>query len=227
MSYRGLVVPLPVGQQGFTGTENPSQADPGHCLFVDGVELQAGVIRKEVGATKFNASALGSGATIVSGINWTPTPGNRRDVVFLDNGSVLKDTGAGTFGTTMVSGLNDARDPPPWFLVAGGEAVGAPRKLMMFSSTNQVKFADADGNTLANIGGPPADWTGAGNFPTFGVQHAFRVFAGGNNSDPHRLYYSTTTDHEDFAGAGSGTLAIYPGEGERLVGAVSFRGSLV
>lgn len=227
MSYRGIVVPLPVGQQGFTGTENPSQAGPGHFLYTDGVELQAGVIRKEGGADKFNSSALGSGAVVVSGINWTPTATNRRDVVFLDSGAVLKDTGAGTFGTTLVSGLTSVREPPPWFLVAGGEAVAAPRKLMLFSATNQVKSVDADGAVMADITGPAADWTGAGNFPTFGVVHGFRVWAGGNKSDPHRIYYSTTTDHEDFAGAGSGTLAIYPGEGECLAGAISFRKALI
>lgn len=227
MSYRGLVVPLPVGQQGFSGTENPSQAGPGHFLYVDGVELHANIIRKEGGATKFNASALGGGSVVISGINWTPTPTNRRDVVFLSNGSVLKDTGAGTFSTTLVSGLTSTRDPPPWFLAAGGEAVGAPRKLMLFSATNQVQFVDADGAVMAAIGGPAADWTGAGNFPTFGVLHGLRVWAGGNNSDPHRIYYSTLTDHEDFVGAGSGTIAIFPGEGERLAGAISFRGALV
>lgn len=227
MSYRGLVIPLPVGQQGFTGTENPSQAGPGHFLFVDGVELEAGVIRKEGGAVKFNSSALASGATIVSGINWTPTANNRRDVLFADTGVVLKDTGAGTFSTTMVSGLNNAREPPPWFVAAGGETVGADRKLYMFSLSNQVQVAAADSNTMAAIGTPAADWTGANNFPTFGVPHGLRLWAGGNNSDPHRLYYSTLTNHSDFTGAGSGTLAIFPGEGERLVGAVSFRGALV
>ena len=227
MSYRGIVVPLPVGQQGFSGTDNPSQAGPGHFLYVDGVELQAGVIRKEGGATKFNATELDGGAVVISGINWSPTGGNRRDVVFLDTGKVLKDSGAGTFATTLVSGLNSTREPPPWFVAAGGEAVGAPRKLMLFSSVNQVQFVDADGAVMAAIAAPAADWTGAGNFPTFGIAHGFRVFAGGNNSDPHRLYYSTTTDHEDFTGAGSGTVSIYPGEGERLVGGVSFRGALV
>lgn len=227
MSYRGLVIPLPVGQQGFSGTENPSQAGPGHLLYTDGVELQAGIIRKEGGASKFNSSALDGGAVIVSGINWTPVGADRRDVVFTSTGKVLKDTGAGTFGTTMVTGLTDIREPPPWFAVGGGESVGAARHLFLFSATNQVQEATGDAGTMAAISGPAADWTGAGNFPTFGILHGARLWAGGNNSDPHRLYYSTLTDHEDFAGAGGGTIAIFPGEGERLAGAVSFRGALV
>ena len=227
MTYRGLTIPLPVGQQGFTGTENPSQAGPGHFLFVDGAELDAGIIRKEGGATKFNSSALNSGANIISGINWMPVAGSRRDYVFTSAGNILKDTGAGTFGTTMVSGLNAPRDPPPYFVAGGGETVGAARHLFVFSMSNQVHEATGDAGTMTPIAAPAADWTGANNFPTFGVQHGTRMFAGGNNSDPHRLYYSTTGDHEDYTGAGSGTLAMFPGEGERLVGAVSFRGAII
>jgi hypothetical protein len=227
LSYRGIVVPLPVGQQGFTGTENPSQAGPGHLLYTDGAELDAGIIRKEGGAIKFNSSALGGGAVVVSGINWSPAGAVRRDIVFLDSGDVLRDTGAGAFATTMISGLNDAREPPAYFVAGGGETVGATRNLFLFSSTNQVKIALGDAGTMASISAPAADWTGAGNFPTFGVLHTQRMWAGGNKSDPHRLYYTTTASHQDYTGAGSGSLPIYPGDGETIVGAVSFRKALV
>lgn len=226
MSYRGFVAPLPVGQQGFTGTQNPSQAQPGHFIFVDGAELDAAIIRKEGGASKVNSSALGGGSVVVSGIDWFPTPGTTHTVVFLSNGDVLRDTGAGTFGTTMVSGLTNVRDPPPLFVPAGGELVGNKRRLLLFSRTNQVKVSADPWSTFANIGAPAADWAGA-TFPSFGVLHSFRMFAGGNTNDPHRIYYSTTSDHTDFTGAGSGTISIYPGEGETLVGGISFRGALV
>jgi len=230
MSYRGLTIPLPVGQQGFTGTENPSQAGPGHLLYTDGAELDAGIIRKEGGATKFNASALTVAAVpaaILAGINWSPLTGVFRDVVFLDGGTVLKDSGAGTFPTTMASGLVTNRDPPPLFVLGGGESVGSSRRLFLFSAGNQVQTVAADGGALAAISAPAADWTGAGNFPIFGALHGFRLWGGGNASDPHRLYYSTLTSHQDFTGAGSGQIAIFPGEGERIVGAISFRGALV
>ena len=223
MAYRGLVAPLPVGQQGFTGTQNPSQAQPGHFIFVDGAELDGGIIRKEGGAAKFNASALGAPSVVVSGISWVPTPGTEQTAVFLGNGSVLADSGAGTFSTTLASGLNNTRDPPPWFLACGGETVGAFRRLMMFSALNQVRISTSPWTTISAIATPAADWSAA--FPTFGVLHANRVWAGGNANDPHRIYYSTTDDHADFAGGG--TLAIHPGEGERLVGGISVRGMLL
>lgn len=223
MAYRGEVGRLPVGSQGFTGTRNPSQAGPGHLTFVDGAELDGGIIRKEGGAQKINTGSLA--AVIISGINWDPTAGAHHDVVFLSTGSVKRDTGAGTFPDTLVAGLTSVREPPPVFVPAGGEAVGGSRKLFLFSSPNQVQVAVGVGN-FAAIGAPAADWA-AGAFPTFGVQHGARVFAGGNSSDPHRIYYSTITNHGDYTGAGSGTLAVYPGESERLVAGISFRGALV
>lgn len=225
MSYRGFVAPLPVGQLGFTGTQNPSQAKPEHFVYVDGAELDGDIIRKEGGAVKLNASALGAGSVVVSGISWVPEPGNNQTLVFLSNGSVLADSGPGTFATTVISGLNNTRDPPPWFLPCGGETVGNPRRMLLFSGLNQVQVIDDPWTTGGDIANPAADWSAS--FPTFGVLHSLRIFAGGNNNDPHRLYYSTLADHSDFVGAGAGTLAIYPGEGERLVGGVSVRGALI
>lgn len=225
MAYKGYTVTLPVGQQGFSGTVNQSQALPGHLLFTNGAELEAGIIRKEGGAQKVNAVALGSGAVVVSGVSWTPVPGTQHDIVFLDNGTVLRDAGAGTFPTSLTTGLADSRDPPPYFMPCGGESVGGSRKLLMFSATNQVQLVTGAGATMGPIPDPAADW--ASTFPTFGVLHDLRVFAGGNASDPHRLYYSMLTNHGDFVDATAGSLAIYPGEGEGLVGGFSFRGLLV
>ena len=227
MSYRGSVIRLPIGMQGFNGSRNPSQLQAGHFMEVEGISLDGGVIQKEGGATKLNSSALGAPSVVVSGISYSPSVDVWRDAVFLSNGSVLKDTGAGTFATTLVSGLVNQREPPPWFVMGGGEAAGAARTLFLFSSTNQVQFVDADGTIMAAIAAPAADWTGAGNFPTAGVVHENRIFAGGNASDPHRVYYSQTSDHGNFTGAGSGSLSIFPGSGERIAGFASFKGLLV
>ena len=226
MAYRGSVIRLPIGLLGFSGSKNPTQLQAGHFEDVEGVVLEGGLIQKEGGAAKLNAVALGAGSSVIAGLNYSPLADVRRDVVFLSNGSVLKDDGPGTFPTTMASGLNVDREPPPFFMMGGGEAVGAPRHLFLFSASNQVKTASADGSTLADISGPPADWTG-GNFPTFGVLHEGRIWGGGNASDPHRVYFSDTADHEVFNGGNSGSMSIFPGEGERLVGGVSFKGLLI
>ncbi len=223
MAYRGQIVTLPIGVQGFSGSRNPSKMGPGHFSYVEGVDIDGGVLVKDGGAEKLNAVALGDPSIIIAGTNWSPSGGLHHDIIFLDNGDVLKDTGAGTFGTTVVSGLNTPTVYPPMFVAGGGETVGNARKLFMFSEAEQVQVLPGTTNTMADIADPAADWTAA--FPIFGCMHDLRMWAGGVASDPHRLYYTTTADHEDFAGGG--TLAIYPGEGEIIVAAVSFRGLLL
>lgn len=224
MAYKGLTVKLPVGAQGFTGTRNPSQAGPGHLTYVDGVELYGGILRKEGGAQKLNSTALTGNPLIISGINWSPNAAVTHDVIVTDAGEVLKDSGSGTFGTSLTSGLVADRTPPPYFTVGGGETVGEVRKLFLFSASNQVQVVQGPADTMAAISAPPADWA-SGSFPTFGVLHEGRMWGGGNASDPHRIYYTAIGDHEDYGNGG--TLAIYPGEAEGIVGGISFRGILV
>lgn len=222
MSYRGAVIKLPVGAQGFTGTRNPSQAGPGHLTVAEGIELYGGILRKEGGAEKLNPSGLSGLPIVTSGINWSPAAGLYHDVIFTSLGTVLKDTGDGSFPTTVASGLDVDRDPPPYFVPAGGETVGQPRKLFLFSASNQVKVLSGVSDSMVDISEPPGDWSDSA-FPTFGILHSGRMFGGGNSSDPHRIYYTNVDDQQKY----TGTLSIYPGEGESLIGGMSFRGALV
>lgn len=222
MAYRGIKATFPIGLQGIHGARNPSKLQPGHLTASEGLDIDQGVLVKEGGADKLNTVSLG--AVIRAGWNWSPAPNDYRNIVLLEGGSVRQDiNSAGTFATTMRSGLADPVIYPPTFCECGGEAVGATRKLLMFTDTNQVQITSGTSGTMADISDPAADW--ASEYPLFGVQHAQRVFAGGNGSDPHRIYYTTTADHQDFAGGG--TLAVFPGEGDGIVGGVSFRGLLL
>lgn len=225
MAYRGETVSLPVGAQGFSGSRNPSKMGPGHFSYVEGVDYDGGVLVKDGGAEPLNAVELGSGAAVLSGTNWSPSGGLNHDIVFLDTGDVLKDTGAGDFATTVATGLDEPTVYPAVFTAGGGETVGAVRKLFMYSDANQVQVLPGTTDVMADIADPAADWTAA--FPIGGCMHDLRHWAFGVATDPHRLYYTPVGDHEDFVGAGSGTLSIYPGEGEIIVGAISFRGLLL
>jgi hypothetical protein len=225
MASRAIAQTIPIGLAGLHGSRNPSQLGPAHGSYFEGVDLDGGEIIKDGGVANLNSVELGSGATILAGINWSPQPGDDHDVLMLDTGAVLKDTGAGTFGTSLTTGLNAPSIYPPSFTLGGGETAGGDRKLFLYSEGNQVQVVVGTADTMAAIGTPPADW--ATSFPLFGVLHLNRMWSGGNASDPHRIYYSTTGDHEDYQGAGSGTLAVYPGEGTQLVAGISVRGFLV
>lgn len=223
MAFRGIIATVPAGLQGFNGSRNPSKLGPGNFSACEGVDIDGGVLIKDGGAEKLNASALSAG--ILSGTNWSASPGTNYDVVFLEDGDVLRDAGDGTFPVTLASALNVPTLFNPFFLVAGGEQVGDGRKLFMFSESNQVQFVEGTGTSFAAIGDPPADW--AASFPICGCLHDNRLWGAGNASDPHRLYYSMLTDHGDFVDASAGTLAIFPGEGDQIVGIKSFRGLLL
>jgi len=145
-------------------------------------------------------------------------------IVATSAGTLLRDTGDGSFGTTLDTGLNTSA--VGIFTDGGQEAAAENRKLFFCNGKNVVQVLSGDGTTTTNLTTPPADWSGA-NQPSFTLIHEGRLWGGGNANDPHRLYYSRTTDHEDFTGTGSGTLSIFPGEGENLVGAISFKGVIV
>jgi hypothetical protein len=219
-----------VGLQGFNGSKNASKLQPGNFGYVEGVDIDGGVLIKDGGASKLNATTLGA-VRVMAGINWSPAPGNDNDVVFLSNGTLKKDTGAGTFPTTLESGLGVPTLFPPFFVRAGGEAVGSTRKLFVFNEAAQVRRISGTANTSAAIAVPPADW--ASSFPICGCLHVNRLWGAGNASDPHRLYYSQPGNHQDFVGTvtpadgAAGNLAVYPGEGDQIVGMISFRGLLV
>lgn len=229
MAYRGSVTRLPVGMLGLSGSRNPTQLQAGHFKNCEGVSLDGGLIQKMGGAIKQNSAALGGGQSILAGISYSPLASVVRDAVFVNtagSAQILKDSGTNTYPTVLVGGLNRNQvEPHPYFMMGGGEAGGLPRTLFCFSANNQVQCVDGDGGAMADITAPAADWAGAGNFPTFGVIHEGRLWGGGNATDPHRLYYSLASDHQNISGGG--TISVYPGEGERLVGAVSFKGLLI
>jgi hypothetical protein len=222
MAYQGFVTRVPVGMQGFSGSKNPSQMQPGHLKVVEGVSLYGGVMQKQGGAQKLNVVSLV--AAILAGISWRIDDVTSYDIVALSDGTVKRGV-VGTFATTLKSGMN-AYAGPAQFVPGGGETVGDPARLFLFTGTNQVQVLDAAATAFGDISTPPSDWDSS--YPTFGFQHLGRMWGGGNASDPHRIYYSNPADHEDFVTTpAAGTLAVFPGEGDKLVGGVSFRDSIV
>ena len=225
MSYTGSILPISVGHGGHVGTRDQQSIGPDKLLIARNIMYDGLTLTKEGGTSKYNSSAISGTPSVLGGHDWWPVAGTQRMVVVLSDGTIKKDTGAGDFAVTLASGLT-VSSIVPLFVEGGKEAAANNRKLFVFTGVNAVQVLAADGATTAALATPPADWTGA-NQPTFGFIHNGKLWGGGNANDPHRLYYSIATNHEDMTGAGSGSLSIYPGEGEKLVGAVSFKGLIV
>jgi hypothetical protein len=222
MAYRGQVIKIPIGALGLTGTRLTDRATYAHLLNADGISYKNNIIQKEGGAAKLNSTSLGS--KIIGGIFWNPTPTVSRVVVATDDGRLMKDDLSGSFATFLKTNLATGNSFNN-FAIGGQEAAALNRKLFSFNGSDQVQVLSGDSATTSDIATPPADW--ATNFPTFGLVHLGKLWAGGNANDPHRLYFSTSGDHENFTGAGSGTLSVYPGDGGRLVGAIVFKGFII
>jgi hypothetical protein len=212
-----------VGQGGLTGLRNVSAIDPNMLLEATNLSLYDLTLRKEGGAARYNAAPLGAFA-ITGGHDWWPDATTQRMVVLTGDGRLLKDAGTGAFGTTLKSGLTvtgPTGPVVPIFVEGGKESLANSKKLFMFSALNQVQVLAADGVTASAVATPPADWSTV--FPKTGVLHAGRLwgFLG------HRAYFSTTGNHEDFTGTGSGSMPVYAGEGEEIVAALSYKGQLL
>ena len=222
MSYAGHIIELPVGSDGLTGTKNLSQAKPQQLLQATNLTYENGTLQKEGGTALYSSGAIiSTGTSILAGVDWNPSEGVQRQIIVAGTGRVLRDTGGGTFPTVMVSGLNFT-DTVPVFVEGGAEAQGNPRLLFLISEKNAIRTCSGDSTTMKALASGAADWTGSDQ-PVSGMIHEGRLWA----CKDHRWYYSKTTNHKSFVSGDAGQLNVYPGEGEELVGGISFKGVIV
>lgn len=226
MTSRLRVARIPVGRSGLNGSRNVSDIPNTSLIQADNISYVGGTIQKDGGIANFNASALSGTPNIVGGWDWNHDGNTQRSVIVTDDGDILKDSGTATYPVTLASGLTINSGDLATFAEGDKLAALDDRKLFICTGSNAVQVLAADGATTAALTTPPTDWSGA-NQPKFMLQHDGRMFGGGNENSPHLLYYSTTTDHQDFTGVGSGTISIFPGEGQKILGAVSRVGSII
>lgn len=225
--FQGAIEQLPIGQDGLNGADNLSLVLPNQLIDALNVSFASGALTRDGGAAHLNATALTGTPLVIGGFDWFPTPATQRTIALTADGAAYKDTGGGVFGVTLASSKLWTSASIPVFAEGGKEAAANNAKLFIFTGQEQVQVLSADGATTADIaaGTRPADW--AASFPVWGANHENRMWGGGNSNSPHRAYFSVSTDFEDFTAAGSGSLNVFPGEGQRLVAGCSFKGLLV
>lgn len=175
------------------------------------------------GATKLGSS-LGAAVTGMAALDFWPDTATQRTLVYGDDGKLYKDDGNGGAWVTLTTGLTTA-GVVPYIYEVGAEAAARNRKAIFVDRVNSPRVLSGDGVVTTAISKPAADWAGT-NQPGFGVIHQNFHWMGGNVNAPHTLYRSTAADHEDFTTTVY-TLRVFPGEGERLVGGVSYKGVLI
>ena len=224
MGFRGFIAEIPIGIDGMIGSPAHPTVPPTRLIDCDNIEYGTGVLRKEGGAAKYNAVAITGAPGVLGASDWWPSAGVQRMIVLTDAGDLLKDSGAGTFAVTLAAGLTNP-DDVPIFIEGGNEVAANNRKLFIFTGNNQVQVLVGDAAVTAAISAPPADWT-LPNFPLTGCLHVGRLWGAGNPNDPHRVYASLNSNHEDFTTTPL-SFSIFPGEGEGIGAIYSFKGLLV
>src|SRR5262252_1657093 len=220
MAFTGAQAQLALGDDGFNANHSVSTLTPGELLQALNITYENGTIQREGGSSLYTTVPLGS--IILGGRDWWPTPIVQRGIVVTSDGRILKDSGSGSYGVTLASGL--ATPTTPVFVEGGKEAAANNKKLFMFTGTNQCQVLSGDGVATAPIASPPADW--AAQFPIGGCLHLSRLWAFGG-ANPHMVYYSDLASHENMTGGTSGQLAVYPGQGERIISIISFKRRLL
>ena len=224
MAYVGQAINIPLGQQGLL-TDIPNTQIPITALtLANNIRFNVAGIDKAPGSTKFNSTALGGGDGIVGLYDWFPEPTIQRLIAVTDAGDLYRDTGDGTFSSGVAIDTGFGAPTVDFnFVEAGNEDAGEDKKLFMFSNTRQLSYIDGDAAAVTVTGTPAADWS-AGNFPTGGFLFRNRLIAFGNANFPHNLYVSDDEDHADFSAANVTLIPLFPGEGDKIVAAIVYKG---
>ena len=218
------VAHIPIGLDGFNGSNNLSQMQITELSDATNISYEQNLIQKEAGALKLNSSVQESGADIIAGIYWEPTAAAQYDVIYV-SGKLKRDTaGDGSFSTTLRTGMT--AQTIGQFIEAGNESGTDNRKLFFVDGVNSVEYVDGTGATTTALDNASPDWTGT-NQPITGAVHEDRLWLAGNANDPHRVYYSQIDNHADFTSSTSGQLTVFPGEAGAIKGIVSFKGFLI
>lgn len=178
------------------------------------------------GGASLVGSAFGGGTvTGMDAIDYWPDVATQRTVVVGDDGQVYKDDGSGGGWATLLAAALTTNGMVPHLVPGGAEAAGNNRKLFLFTRVNTVQVLSGDGAAMAAISAPPAAWSGT-NQPGFGVVHQGYLWAAGMANDPHGLDRSLQTNHENFT-TSVFHMRVFPGEGERLVAGLTYKGVLL
>lgn len=223
--FTGQTIEIPLGIEGLTGNPNHADLGPGHLVTAQNVSYWSGTLRRESGAVLTTPTPLGG--AITSGYTWLTGTRTVVTVTPVEGGpsALRKDTGEGTYAITLAT-ASQGFDLLPNYAEGGEEALGSPTRLFVAWSPNAPVVVVGDAGTATPIAQPPTEWATAG--PAQFVNHEGRMWGLGGGSDPHRIFYSSTVDHEEFRAAnGGGNLLVFAGEGDRIVAGLSFKGMLM
>ncbi len=224
MSYAGNIVAVPIGSIGIESDESADKVTPGSLILATNVNCRYGGVEKEGGSVRWNQTPLAAG--VAAFYDWWPDGINQRMIVCCKNGRVYRFPNAFVSSEVAATGtaaftLNFSNQTS--MVQGGAEDVGRPRKLFIYSGNDPIQVISGDGLLRNVMSKPAADWT-VGNYPTGGLIAGHGHYVWGNQNNPHMLYRSSLTDHEDFQTFGSFALIpVFPGDGDAITQVFSWK----
>jgi len=227
--YNGLIATINIGQSGLFTDAAQSNIPATALIRANNVTYYNQILEKDYGSRIWNS--IPCPAPIVRAQEMYPDSQsqNQRLFALCSNGQIFKfpnyftqtpitpDVGAPTaLNTNNYNAM----------VVGGNELVNNPKKLFVFDGYDIPQVISGDTALRHNISMPAADWTGTSQ-PFGGVIHKGAMYAWGNTGNPHAVYASSVTNHEDFQTIGAAfSYNIYPGEYDGIVCGCVFRGRL-
>ena len=220
-------ITIPLGQGGINTSKSISTYPITDLSEAENVTSLDDIMRKIGGAIKINTTPI-SGSPRIMGIHHFVGASSDDLIAATGDGKIVTVV-TGGIGVTLKTGLGLNKLT---VMVEGGG--GTTKKLFIANGNDVVQVLDDGAASTGDIATPPVDWSG-NNQPIGLTLHAggsgavagARLVGWGNANDPHRLYMSVPGDHEDFQGAGSATVSVFPGEGEGVRSCISYKKVLI
>jgi len=164
--------------------------------------------RKRAGFQYLDSSAISANVTIVGGIDYwanISSSKSQRIVVITDQPKIFSYTSAGT--RTELTKKTGATDLISGFTYVNMEIMNEDLIMAFSNTTTPKKWNNQTGTEWEDLGGTPPNFS-------FCRSHKNRLFAAGVPSNPDRLYYTATDNHEDWIGVDAGAIDIFIGDGD-------------
>src|SRR5207244_6235798 len=246
--YAGEIAGIKCGLGGLSVNLNPSQISLKNVILAEGCVFRQDHWRKEAGTVLFgtNNAAVGdpNDAVIVALVDWHPTESIQRVVHLRGDGKVYFSAAnpgnsgdPAAFVATAATGISGTGTRFGFFLT-GGQDPSAPttRTLFLFRKNKRLCVVRGDTTDCVPITNPAADWISGGadaHPPITAVINNRRLVVGGNDNNPHQLYFSRSGNQEIFDDVdptvitNSQTASIFPGVGERIYALQNYQGFIV
>lgn len=225
--YQGQVAPIAIGRSGLFTDGAQSEMAPTSLIRAYNCTYYNGILQKDYGSRIWNSSPLPASIIQAREMYTDSQSQNQRIYCLLANGAVYRFPNYYTQQLVAASGgapssliLNNYS----CMAVGGNEQTNNPKKLFIFTGYNPVQVIAGENLIRTNIASGASDWTGT-NQPFGAVIHRNKLFAWGCQNNPHQIYASLATNHEDFT-TQPNNFNVYPGEWDGIVCCKVYRGVL-